>query len=251
MFKRCWVLGAVAILTVTSTAHAQPGGFPGGFPGGPAPQQGQILPNTIQDQLKLSAEQKKEVEALQKELDARLAKILTAEQNKSLKEIRSRPPGFGPGFGPPGGGFGPPGGGFGGPGGGFGPPGGGFGGFGANRLDDVKKQIDATDEEWKVISVKLQKVVTARQVLNSDPKTPAGFGGFGASNANPITQAQNELRTVLKEPKHTKAEVDEHVAAIRRARQKARADLDAAQKDLLPLLTASQEATLISLGYLD
>lgn len=66
-----------------------PGGFgPGGF-GGP-PQPGQILPDRLQEMLKLTDDQKKEVADLQKEVDAKLAKILTADQQKQLKEIRNR-----------------------------------------------------------------------------------------------------------------------------------------------------------------
>jgi hypothetical protein len=68
---------------------------------------------------------------------------------------------------------------------------------------------------------------------------------------NVISQAQAELKAVLNDPKHTATEVKEMVAAVRKARQKARGDLDAAQKDLLQLLTAEQEAVLVSLGYLD
>jgi hypothetical protein len=79
------------------------GGF-GGFGGfamfGP-PQPGQILPNFLQDQLKLTPEQKKQLDELQKETDEKLAKLLTEEQRKQLKEMKDRAPG-GPG-GPPGG----------------------------------------------------------------------------------------------------------------------------------------------------
>lgn len=64
---------------------------PGGF-GGP-PQPGQVLPPMLQDQLNLSAEQKQRVAELQKEIDAKLAKILTEQQLKQMKEMR--PPGPG------------------------------------------------------------------------------------------------------------------------------------------------------------
>src|SRR5579884_168921 len=94
-----------------------PGG-PGGFRGrGGMPQPAQILPAFLQDTLRLTDEQQKQVADLQKEVDAKLDKILTADQKKQLREMRARGPGR---FGPPGGPgrFGPPGG-FGGP-----PPGG-------------------------------------------------------------------------------------------------------------------------------
>jgi EF hand len=92
------------------------GGPPGGFTmGGGRP--GEILPRMIQERLNLTPEQMTELADLQKEVDAKLDKILSAEQKTQLKEMRQRGPG---GFGPRGPG-GPPGGRrFGGP-----PPGGG------------------------------------------------------------------------------------------------------------------------------
>jgi hypothetical protein len=74
-----------------------PGGRGPGGPGGP-PQPGQVMPPFLQDSLKLTAEQKKQLEELQKDVDGRLAKILTDEQKKQIKEMRDRGPG-----GPPGG----------------------------------------------------------------------------------------------------------------------------------------------------
>jgi hypothetical protein len=279
------IVVCVAVLGLVAAAKAQPPGGPGGF-GGPfsPPQPGQILPQFLQDVLSMSADQKKQLEQLQKEVDARLAKILTPEQNKQLQEMRTQTGGmFG---GPPGGGF-------------AGPPGGGFGT--AGRPDDVKKQLGSTDEEWKVIGPKLQKLIAARQALAADARGPDrgfGFGGFGppgggfggpggggfggppgerrgpgAGDSGPpggtpggpppmgmfggptatsaITQAQADLKAVLSDPKHTADQVKEKVAAVRKARQKARGDVDATQKDLLLMLTAKQEAVLVSLGYFE
>lgn len=74
-------------------------------PGGPVffpiPTPGQVLPAFLQDQLKLTPEQKKQIDNLQKEIDERLDKIMTEEQRKQFKELRDRgPAAFG---GPPGG----------------------------------------------------------------------------------------------------------------------------------------------------
>jgi hypothetical protein len=84
------------------------GGFGGGFgdkgdkkgfkgKGGP-PQPGVILPSFIQDTLKLTDSQKKQIADLQKEVDGKLDKILTAEQKTQLREMSMQK-----GFGPPGG----------------------------------------------------------------------------------------------------------------------------------------------------
>jgi outer membrane protein assembly factor BamB len=71
------------------------GGGPGGFPGFGQP--GQLLPPFLQEHLNLSADQKKQLEALQKKVDGKLDTILTDEQKKQLKEMRPGPGRGGPG----------------------------------------------------------------------------------------------------------------------------------------------------------
>lgn len=100
-----------ALLTKESAALAGgPGaGSPGGF-GGPGfgpPPLGQIMPLFVQDQLRLTDAQKKELDALQKDVDAKIEKLLTDQQRKLFKEMKERGPGRGPG-GPGGPGGNPP-----------------------------------------------------------------------------------------------------------------------------------------------
>jgi hypothetical protein len=64
---------------------------PGGFGGQTRPDE--ILAVVLRDMLRMSPEQKKELDAFQKEVDARLDKILTDEQKERLREVSS----FGPG----------------------------------------------------------------------------------------------------------------------------------------------------------
>ena len=98
-----------------------PGGPGGGFGGrGGPPQMGVIMPDFMQEELKLTEEQKKQVSAIQKEVEVKLEKLLTAEQKKQYKEMKDNMGRGGPG-GP--GGRGGPGGGPGGRGGPDGPGG--------------------------------------------------------------------------------------------------------------------------------
>lgn len=98
-----------AMFGVASMCEAQPPqGDKGKFPGGPGgrggmPQPGQILPGFLQEALKLTDEQKKQIAELQKDVDAKLDKLLTDDQKKQLKELRERGPGGPGGFGRPGG----------------------------------------------------------------------------------------------------------------------------------------------------
>jgi len=120
----------------------------------------------------------------------------------------------------PGGGFGP-----GGPGRGFGPggPGGGFGG--------PENNMGPND---------------------GGPMGDAGGGppGMGGAN-NPVALALTELRTSLSATNAAPAQIQEKVAAVRNARQKAKVDLDAKEKSLRQMLTPNQEAALVGLGYLE
>ncbi|MDX1962108.1 MAG: aryl-sulfate sulfotransferase [Pirellulales bacterium] len=98
---------------------AEPAGFD--FRRLPAP--GELLSDDLREELKLSPDQQQTIDKLQTASDTQLAKILTAEQNEQLSEMKNfgpggpgpggpgpgGPPGFGPpGFGPPEGGGGPP-----------------------------------------------------------------------------------------------------------------------------------------------
>lgn len=96
-----------------------PGGFGPGGPGGP-PRFGQIMPRFLIQVLGLNETQAEQLAELQREVDAKLAEILTPEQRERLSQMAPRgpggPPGDRPGGGPergPGGfepGAGPPGG---------------------------------------------------------------------------------------------------------------------------------------------
>ncbi len=74
------------------------GGRPGGGFGAP-PQPGQVLTPGQQDALRLTPEQRKRLEELQKKVDGQIGDILTDEQKQRLKQLREGPPRFGP---PPG-----------------------------------------------------------------------------------------------------------------------------------------------------
>jgi poly(3-hydroxybutyrate) depolymerase len=77
------------------------GGFGGsgtGRPGGFGTPPGTVLSSRVQDDLKLTDEQKKKIEEIQKEVDAQIQKVLTEEQNKQLKDLKEST-GRGPGGG--------------------------------------------------------------------------------------------------------------------------------------------------------
>jgi Spy/CpxP family protein refolding chaperone len=66
------------------------------------------MPSFLQERLNLTAEQKKKLDDLQKEVDSKLARLLTDEQRKQLQDMRQGFGPGGPGGPPPGGPGGPP-----------------------------------------------------------------------------------------------------------------------------------------------
>jgi hypothetical protein len=127
------IFGIIAIAAVAMHATAQngpPGGPGGGGPGGPPRRDGpggpggpgggfHLIPPFAVEKMNLTADQQKQIDELEKEIKAKLYKILTPEQKKILETARPPRPGQG-GPGGPGG----PGGGRRGAGGGPGGPGG-------------------------------------------------------------------------------------------------------------------------------
>jgi hypothetical protein len=64
-----------------------PRGERDGPPSFAPPRPGMILPPLVVDALRLTDEQKKQLDDLQKEVDAKLGKILTADQKQQLKDM--------------------------------------------------------------------------------------------------------------------------------------------------------------------
>ncbi|MEP6756283.1 MAG: EF-hand domain-containing protein [Chthonomonadales bacterium] len=178
------------------------GGMMGGGGFGPPPKPGTIMPDGFANMLKLTPDQKKQFAVVQKDVDGRLAKILTDAQKKQLTAASSQPMG-GMGGGRPGGG-GAPGGGMGGrPGGGGapgGPPGGGMGGRpggggapgGAPRKRTIlpgriMEQLKVTPAQTKQledlqtsVDAKRDKILTAEQKKTiADMRARFGGGGMG------------------------------------------------------------------------
>ena len=79
------------------------------------------------------------------------------------------------------------------------------------------------------------------------PPNDPGFTGAGGI----VSLALADLRTTLADAKSTPELIQEKIATLREARQRARQDLAAARDDLLKLVTPEQEIILVSLGYLE
>jgi len=98
---------ALALALSTLNTRAQDAGAPPPLAGGPAsaPKHGQgwfhLLPPRALEQLKLTADQQKQLADLEADVKGKLEKILTPEQQQQLKQMRPPHPPGGRGAGGP------------------------------------------------------------------------------------------------------------------------------------------------------
>lgn len=117
----------------------------------------------------------------------------------------------------------------------------------------IKEQLKATDDEWKVIQPKLQKVFEARR--DTMGGRMFGFRRNRDGNQNQpqsaVQKAAHELRQTLDNSSASAEDIASKLQALRDAREKAKTELVSAQKDLKDVLTQRQEAVLVMMDILD
>jgi peptidoglycan hydrolase CwlO-like protein len=134
--------------------------------------------------------------------------------------------------------------------------------FQQQQLDQIKTALNASDDEWKVLQAKIQKVMTLQQELNAG-RGRGGFGGRGGrrggggggapagDNSNPIAAASSELSNSVQNTGTSAEDLKAKMTALRDAKKKVQGELTTAQDDLKGVVTVRQEAVLVSMGYLD
>jgi len=131
----------------------------------------------------------------------------------------------------------------------------------------LKEMLKATDDEWKVLEPRVENLIRAQQEVRAGIRggMRGGFGGGGggfggAPGAAPpplsregpseVEEAAEDVREAAADPDLPGAEVARRLTAYRKAREKAREKLDAAERELRDLLTQRQEAILTIAGML-
>lgn len=118
-------------------------------------------------------------------------------------------------------------------------------------LDRIQQQLNAPDDEWKVLQPKIEAVMTAQQnSRGGGGGPPRGPDQNPPKDESPVQKASRELRSAI-ENKISADDIKEKLAAYRQAKATARAQLQQAQKALQEVLTAEQEAVMVSMGMLD
>jgi len=136
----------------------------------------------------------------------------------------------------------------------------------------MKEQLGVSDDEWKVLQPKVEKVMTAQRDARAGgggfggggrrggggangggAAGGAGGGGGGAANQpeSAVAKAQTDLRTTLENQNASAQDINAKLTALRAARAKAKGELESAQKELKEVLTARQEAVFVSMGMLE
>jgi hypothetical protein len=135
--------------------------------------------------------------------------------------------------------------------------------------DRLKAALKASDDEWAVIQPLLEKVQIAQRATMAG-RFGGGFGrrggGGGGGNGGPgatggaspgnrpsrfDSPEADALRAALASDGTSNDEIKAKLQALREARKKASADLEAAREDLKKVLTLRQEATLVQMGILE
>jgi hypothetical protein len=159
-----------------------------------------------------------------------------------------------------------------------GPGGGGFGGRGnqdpqqfqrqmqQTLSDNLKQEMGASDEEWAVLWPKIQKVQELQTASGGGFASMANglrmfarqmggggrMGNLGAILGNSEYQSRmQDLDKALQNPQATDAQIKQLLDAAREARDRAKAQLAVARKELVDLCTARQEAVLFRMGILE
>jgi hypothetical protein len=136
------------------------------------------------------------------------------------------------------------------------------------RMDFLKEQLGATDDEMAALGPKIEKVRQLQQDANGGGMRgmfgrrggqggPGGNGGPGGppggstANESPVREKAAELRTLLQDKDAKPDDIKAKLDALRAARAQAKQDLAAAQQELKGLLTQRQEAVLVEMGMLE
>jgi outer membrane murein-binding lipoprotein Lpp len=119
-------------------------------------------------------------------------------------------------------------------------------------LGSIRRQLGVTDDEWKVLEPKIQRILAATGDAGSSNPMSGLIAGFmrGQSTASDVTKRMRELQGAVSDPATKPDALQQKLTAWRDARQKAKEELAAAQKDLIELLSPRQEAVLAMLGLL-
>ncbi|KPK84413.1 MAG: hypothetical protein AMJ81_05625 [Phycisphaerae bacterium SM23_33] len=136
--------------------------------------------------------------------------------------------------------------------------------FRAQAAQRMRESLGATEEEWKVLQPKVEKVQTLQRQsrggmrgMTGQPGRRGRAPGAPGAEAAPareqteVEKATESLRKVLDNKEAPAGDIKAALETLRQAREKAAQELAKAQKDLREVVTVRQEAQLVLMGLLD
>ncbi len=117
-------------------------------------------------------------------------------------------------------------------------------------LSNIRRQLNVPDDEWQVLAPKVQRVLVDTAIINQTNQSFGAAGFLGGLMTNDVANAFHQLRSALRDPSASPDQIASLLKTWREAREKAKAELLAAQSDLVSVLTLRQEAMLMTLGVL-
>ena len=127
-------------------------------------------------------------------------------------------------------------------------------------LEGIKRQIEASDEEWKVIEPRITKIMALSREQRSGNR--GGFGGdrpagmqrreqSAEDDKSELEKLSEELQTLVNNEDATNEQIKNKLTALRKAREKGLRELEITKAELVSILSLRQEANLVVMGILD
>lgn len=137
--------------------------------------------------------------------------------------------------------------------------------FSQTQMQRVQEALQASDDEWKVIEPRIEKIESIRRAIqgsrfgnrtrrgnpNNALASPGAPTRAPATDQTELQTASQQLQEALNNKDTKPQELKARLAALREARAQALAELTKAQDDLRDILTARQEAVLVTFGLLN
>jgi hypothetical protein len=141
--------------------------------------------------------------------------------------------------------------------------------FSQTQMQRVQEALQASDDEWKVIEPRIEKIESIRRaiqgsrfgnrtrrgnpnnVLTSPAAPTRAPAPAPATDQTELQTASQQLQEALNNKDTKPQELKARLATLREARAQALAELTKAQDDLRDILTARQEAVLVTFGLLN
>lgn len=143
-------------------------------------------------------------------------------------------------------------------------------------MDRLREHLDSTEEEWKVLGPRVEKVSELSRQLQGragrgmmrlmfQRRGPGGRGGGPGgpggrdrgpgvqqeAELQPIERATEDLQEIVDSEGASPQDIQEKLTALRKAEDKMEQELDKARAKLREVVTLRQEAKLVLLGMLD